>query len=383
MPYLPASFLRLNNDVLADIVSYLDSADARQLSRTARRIHAIADHHALQFITLRSFRDVVRFCTCMLEAKRYRLLSLRELRIHALIPPARVASARSDSREGAALLADLLQEASKLQVFTLHSAEYWLQHEPRLGDAVSSLQCLVEIELQILGPKTSKIIGGMQSAPRKLVLSEPPADSIGILMFPDRSLPGSLALDVEQCMPSVQYLAIMQDTNLPNPTALARIFPALRSLHIQSGRAPGTGPVPVVDWPSLERVCGLSYLLARWQNVTPVHLLQLTDLLRSDGPHRTAITRTFASPWDPAPVKALSNFQPVALVARLDSYFSTPYWHQLLDYTSMSGSHRGSARLRYVSIELGDICARERIEVELDRWWVSTLVWLSLDQSLI
>ena len=378
---MPINLLDLNVDVLGHIVFQLDSADARRLSRTAHHIHSIADHHALQYVTLRSLPKVTKFCTYMLNEKRHRLLSLRELRIPCLLMPRlhtgrqKPPSELTQYEEAARLVADLIQEAKGLQVLTLYSVEYWLQHEPRLSDALSSLRHLLDIELQNLGPNTSKIIIEMRSAPRKLIFSLPDVGHTrGFL--PHCPFPGKLNLDAQRCMPSVQYLAVIDNTILPDPTVLTRVFPALRSLEIKSGklsRSTATDPRYSANWPSLERVRGLSHILSLWQNATPVHLLHLTDLLHFHGPPRNGQIRPVAGTWTLCPVQVLSSFQPVAFIAQLDSDIPTCLWRQLLEYTGSFGSLGGSARLRYVSVELSDVVARETAATELKRWWVSAL----------
>ena len=387
---MPLSLLDLNEDVLGHVVSHLDSADARQLSRTARSIHDIADHHALQSVTLRSLVNVMRFCTYILTDKRQRLLSLRELRIHCPLMP-RLAVTRTDPQmhgashtsygEAAGLVANLIQEAKGLQVLALHSAEHWLQHEPRLGDALSSLGRLLDIELQSLGPNTSTFIAEMNAAPRKLVFSRPFVRERRGLR-PHYPLQGKLTLDTKRYMPSVQYLAVIEDTVLPNPTILARVFPALRSLDIEPGgpfhSLTAADPSYTVSWPLLERVRGPSHLLSRWQNATVVHLIHLTDLLCVHGPHNSARPRPAAGAWDTSPVRVLSSFQPVAFIAQLDSYIPTSLWHQLLGYTSSFCLLGGSARLRYVAIELSDIVTRDTAAAELNRWWVSAFAQRSM-----
>ena len=386
---MPTGLLDLNDDVFERIVFYLDSADARRLSRTARSIHAIADHHALQCVALRSLVNLTKFCTYMLTKRRHRLLSLRELRIHCLcfVPLAWTGyqmhvSDHTGYERGARLMADLIQEAKRLQVLCLSSAEYWLQQEPRLGDALSSLRHLLEIELQNLGPKISRSILEMQSTPRKLIFSSPSFhDGRGLLpRYPSQ---GKLVLDPKRRMPSVQYLSVTDGTNLPDTITLTRVFPALRSFEITSGghvrSSAATDPDHIVNWPLLERVRGPSYLLSRWKNATAVHLLHLTDHLRFHEPHTSARPMPVARNWDLSPVRVLSSFQPVAFIAQLDSRVPTPLWHQLLDYTSSFGSLGGSARLRYLSIELNDIDTREAVGVGLDRWWVSVPVQIPME----
>ncbi|KAH9926463.1 uncharacterized protein B0H18DRAFT_1104428 [Fomitopsis serialis] len=334
---MPTNLLALNDDVLAILVSFLSCADAHQLSYTTRAIHDVATHRALHSVTLRSFPRVVKFCTYMLDNMRHRRTAIHELRIHCYIVPAPEAINTSRTAEtyaeGGGLLTRLLQGATCLRIFALDCAEYWMEYQTRLVDVLSSMTHLTELELQVVGPNASRLINGMQSTPRKLVFKAPrrrgPANR--------QALPvgAKLELGSQLRITSVVHLAAMDPANQSELADLARIFPGTRSLDIRLEYSPPVRrgqPIPTIQWAALEYIRGPGFSLAKWRNVTGVHLLELVvEHSRQFNDYSIGL----------AAIAAVTNFQPVALVVRMDSTLNHDFWKQLI---------RSSERLRYLAV---------------------------------
>ncbi|KZT73408.1 hypothetical protein DAEQUDRAFT_468911 [Daedalea quercina L-15889] len=215
-------------------------------------------------------------------------------------------------KEGATLLADLLYKSTGLCTLGLHSAEHWMQHEPRLVDALSCMTQLTEIELQVLGPNTSRFLSKMQSAPRKLVLRAPPQR---VVRAPAQQPFGArLDLDPQLQLLSVEYLAALDNSNLPGLVDLARLFPSTRSLDtsLESTRPARGQPLVVIDWPTPEYVRGSAGLFANWRNATSTYLLELVDQLHLQGPRKA---------------RTVVNLKARVFLAAVDSVQPASFWH--------------------------------------------------------
>ncbi|KZT73414.1 hypothetical protein DAEQUDRAFT_469150 [Daedalea quercina L-15889] len=203
----------------------------------------------------------------------------------------------------------------------------------------------------------------MQSAPRKLVLRAPPQR---VVRAPAQQPFGArLDLDPQLQLLSVEYLAALDNSNLPGLVDLARLFPSTRSLDtsLESTRPARGQPLVVIDWPTLKYVRGSAGSFANWRNVMSTHLLELVDQLHLQGPRKA---RTVVDPKARVFLAAVDNVQPVALIARLDSKLPAPFWMELIRRWN-----RGSARLRYFAVELFDINSDRTCEVQLARWWAN------------
>ncbi|KAH9926469.1 uncharacterized protein B0H18DRAFT_1006250, partial [Fomitopsis serialis] len=327
--------------------------------------YLIACHHALQSVTLRSESKVIDFCIYMLGTMQHRLSALRELRINVSMRRESGAYQRHyDGIRGtyvATLLADLLEGTVHLRLLSLKSAECWAAYEPRLVDVLSAMRHLAEIDLDVIGPNTSRCINNMQSMPRKLTFSLPPQ------RVARPTDPPLLQLDPQLRLPSVQYLVILNPRIhfAPKLADLARAFPGVRNLDIRlrNGWDSRGHPAPVVEWPALQYVRGPGLSFAEWRNVTGIHLLELDCLIASRivRGQRPTFVGGFLLPTFPATtLTAVSNVQPVALVARTDSQLDANFWSQFFVR---------SARLRYLAVELSDICSYRTCGIDLALWW--------------
>ena len=360
---MPTNLLALNEDVLITLISYLDPPTARRLSYTARWIHPIAKHRALQSVTLHTVNNTIKFCTYMLDAMSNRIPALHELRLHCLILSAyelgtHVTDDKEESyTEAALLLTDILRQATSLRVFAMNSAQAWMVYEPQMVDALASITTLQEIDLELVGSYTSDFINKMRSSPRKLTFRR------------TKRARGRLHLDPQLRVPSVESLQVYDPDNLPDPPQLAQAFPTTRRLDIRRTRSfCGFQPyqpddVDTAAWSTLERVRGSVHSFVKWRNMAAVHLLQLVGPLSSVIPRPSwhgralaGIRRGEVAYSAAAPV--VDNFQPVALILELDMSTEPKNLNELVGV---------SKRLRYLAVAIHD---KDR-QASFANWWVS------------
>lgn len=364
---MTANLLALNEDVLITLVSYLDPPTARLLSYTARRIHLVAKHRALQSITLHTVKTTITYCAYMLHVMPHRISALHELRLQCLVLSAyELGTHDTDDTEesyieAAVLLTDLLRHAASLRVLVMTSAQAWMVYEPRMVDALASIETLQEIELELVGSHTSDFINKMRSAPRKLTFRRTKRGR------------GRLQLDPQLRLPSVESLQVYDPDNLPEPPALAQAFPRTRRLDLRRTRSfRGFQPhlsdtADTATWSALERVRGSVHSFVQWKNISPVHLLQLVGPLSSviarpswheralAGIRRGEVAYSAAAP-------VVDNFQPVALILELDITAGPEKLNELIGV---------SKRLRYLTVAIHD----KDCQAFFASWWVSTSIF--------
>lgn len=365
---MPASLVDLNDDVLLTLVSFLDSHSARQLSQTARAVHVMAKHRALESVTLTSFEKTTKFCEYMLKDMPHRLPALRELRLHTpLSDPLLYATFRyirsgagvantARIRREARLLAAMLANTQDLRVLVMYSMEYWIAHSSKLRKVLASLQHLEEVTLENAGPMTGEFINTMLAKPRRLAfLNE---------KWVPYEVQYTLSLSPRLCLPSVEYLVAYDPIHQSREIrAFARSFPNVRRLDIL--RMPIFSPEDVtvkVDWPSLERVRGGVFSFD-WKNLNGVHMLQLINRLSTTiiNAHPTTLRLSLESVGPVACVSAIPairNVQPVALIIHMDVTAEGQLWESIVET---------SARLRYLAVLLDDA----RLPNDVLQWWVS------------
>ncbi|KAI0726837.1 hypothetical protein C8Q72DRAFT_487043 [Fomitopsis betulina] len=360
---MTANLLALNEDVLITLVSYLDPPTARLLSYTARRIHHIAKHRALQSVTLHTIKTTTTYCAYMLQAMPHRISALHELRIHCLVLSAYEQGTHTtdDTEESytkaAVLLTDLLRHALGLRVLVMASAQAWMAYEPQMVDALASIDTLQEIELELVGSHTSDFINKMRSTPRKLTFRR------------TKRARGRLELDPQLRLPSVESLQVYDPDNLPEPPTLAQAFPRTRRLDLRRTRSfRGFQPHPsdtfdTATWSALERVRGSVHSFVQWKNISPVHLLELVGPLSSVVPPPSwreralaGIRRGEVAYSAAAPI--VDNFQPVALILELDTKAGPDHLNELIG---------ASKRLRYLAVAIHD---KDR-QASFETWWTA------------
>lgn len=363
---MPMSLLALNEDVLITLVSYLDPPTARLLSYTARGIHLIAKHQALQTVTLHTVNNTIKFCAYMLSSMPHRIPALHELRLHCLILSAyEIGTHLTDDTEesyteAALLLTDLIQQATGLRLLIMESAQAWMVYEPRLVDALASIDTLQEIDLELVGSYISDFVNKMRSTPRKMTFRRTKRGR------------GRLQLDPQLRLPSVESLQVYDPDNLPEPPQLAHAFPKTRRLDLRRTRSfRGFQPrqsddVDTAAWSTLERVRGSVYSFVGWKNIAAVHLLQvvgpLSSVIARSSWHERAlagIRRGEVEYSAAAPI--VENFQPIALILELDMSAEPKNLNELIG---------ASKRLRYLAVAIHD----KDHQAFFAGWWVGTLL---------
>ncbi|EPS97817.1 hypothetical protein FOMPIDRAFT_1052046 [Fomitopsis schrenkii] len=312
----------MNDDVLSAVVSYLDSASARQLSYTAHEIHAIAQGHALRSVEFHSIENAVKFFVYMLDEVPHRLRALHELYLRCEVFTTFTGSyperphPKAFYADGVSLLTHLLREAVNLRVLVMASAEAWMKYEPDMVSALARMRALKEVDFGSTGLHTSDFLHKMQSAPRKLLLCAP--------RFDPNFLPRRLVFDTHLSFSTVEVLSMTDHLShhFPGPDRLAQTFPNVKAFSIFRKQPRHNPESPKVTWPRLERIHGTVGSLQGWTTGTPVHLLDLFGFLSCSqrGSLRTVRDTIFATPLPPctAADSVVACFQPVALILRLE-----------------------------------------------------------------
>ena len=290
------------------IVEYLDCYDALRLSEVARPIHVLAKYQALKFVDIHSYTALVKFSRHMLDHMSHRLPYL--LSIGAILPPvpsryvpavsraARHFRLVQEFHAAGSTFADLLERATNLQRFTLTPAEVWMEYEPRIACALSSLRWLKDIQLMDVGPMVAYTLNNLKSKPNRLSLAEFQSASQHLThsQFP---------LNKDLCLPSVRHLVAWGDNALPFFTRFASICPELRTLDLGSSWSTDRFPV---DYTGDEGT-------ARWRHLECVYgLPDALEELPTDAPiHRIRLTHAGASPQARARLLVVHTAQPVSL----------------------------------------------------------------------
>ncbi|OSX61935.1 hypothetical protein POSPLADRAFT_1143119 [Postia placenta MAD-698-R-SB12] len=180
-PQFKSTLLDFNDDVHTMIVSHITPEDALKLSLVARRVHLVAQRQALSYVIMSSMQSVSRICTYMLADISGRLKWVRGLCMYAALPykgsnpdanyPQMVDKAAAAMR----LFVSLYQHTTTLRYLYFAVIEKLLSFQPLLLDVLSSLINIVEIQVvRCGGSETPKLLNGMRSRPRHLVLNIDP-----------------------------------------------------------------------------------------------------------------------------------------------------------------------------------------------------------------
>ena len=378
----------LNEDITAQIASYLDSPDAHRLALTSRVFYTPATQHALKDVTIRSFTAAMQFFDYMLHDMSDRLPCLRCLRI--LCPmesDARFATpaghSKGNYKAAASLLADLLEAAPGLRVLALHSAPVWMANERRISSAITSMRHLQELEFTDIGRCVVDTLFRLRSTPHKLTLADARQNRYPYAL---RNVSAQSALGRQGtyrawlqygklAFQSVRELTVDALYDLPPASHLARLFPNVREVNFGDNAAelPWVGRKcsnssyasrRVVAWPSLECVRGTGCGLKSWWNAHPVHCLELLSPIKCAGPttYNGAWGRVSADDESEDVLMAMHNLQPVALLATFSAEMGVGYLRSLF---------AASQRVRYVALEVWEVYRYETWLMDLSKWWVS------------
>lgn len=172
VPRHRTTFLDLNDDVLAMIVSDFTTKDCLQLSLVARRVHLLAKRQALSSVTMGSVQAVKRICRYMLEDVVGRLQWIRRLSVSVWIPDKGSGryewlvkrNGQSEAPMAMGLLVSLLEQAHGLQYLHVGDVDINLEFDHALLDAICALPNLVELELLRGGrSETLELLAGCAS----------------------------------------------------------------------------------------------------------------------------------------------------------------------------------------------------------------------------
>ena len=357
-----AGLLSLNDDVLSAIVSYLDSPSALQLSYTASSVHTIARHRALQSVSFNSIENAIMFFNFMLDKAPHRLFALHELCLRCEVYTTFTRNypqrphPKSFYADAASLLARLLRGAVKLRALVMYSAEAWMDHEPDIVDVLSRIRTLKEVEFGTSGPHTSDFLHKMQSTPDKLMLCAP--------HFDPNNPHWRLVLNPGLSFPSVSTLSMIDalSHHFPGPDELARAFPNVKVLNISRKQPRLNSALPIITWPTLERVRGTVGSLQGWTIGSSVHLMDVAGYLSCSKSMRLrAVRNTIFTSISPSCIAAnsiVAKLQPVAFIVKLEVAKEPEHVEQSLFSSSI--------RLRYLAITF-DLVKGPVAE----NWWVS------------
>ncbi|KAH9916888.1 uncharacterized protein B0H18DRAFT_1214889 [Fomitopsis serialis] len=158
---------RLNEDVWSIILSLVQLDDARSLSLTSRAIHPIARCIVLSHVETSRSGHLAKICAFMSGDPRSRASWLRELHIHYEALARALALPKLLFEQ----LAGLLAETRNLRVLVLPLVDRLLEVEPRIGDALVSLEGLQIVTLTHVESRTLDVASRMQSRPRTVTLA--------------------------------------------------------------------------------------------------------------------------------------------------------------------------------------------------------------------
>lgn len=253
------------------IVSHITPKDALKLSLVARRVHLVDQRQALSYVIMSSMQSVSRICTYMLADISGRLKWVRGLCMYAALPykgsnpganyPQMVDKAAAAMR----LFVSLYQHTTALRYLYFAVIEKLLSFQPLLLDVLSAFINIVEIQLvRCGGSETPKLLNGMRSRPRHLVLNIDPVRPLPLetgasmssiarlrdlrtmeivgLKDQNANRPALLMRNLRHSLPNVIDLTLSA-CQMENPAVL-RAFPNVQALRFTewNGVPRSTGP---------------------------------------------------------------------------------------------------------------------------------------------
>ncbi|EED80665.1 predicted protein [Postia placenta Mad-698-R] len=304
-----SGFLKLNEDILRDIISYLAPLDAFRLSRATRVVRDIARPRALYSVTMHrtsdyghDYRRVTKFCDYMLDDICCRLIHLHELNLHITFGAdsdhsgdIELQEARKDAT---GRLVVLLQKACNLQSIRLEAFFTLIRMEPNIRPAIVALPSLRNLDISLF--RNTMLAedrdGGIRydttyehgrnwvsmreaiCAIRNMQINTLELENL------QRESPGEYPDTLDFSFPSVRELVL--DKCHFSMAMLIHVFPNLRVLRVAEP------PLTQYDafwvdfddadasfWSSLDHVEGPSEFFEKWSPTFPIHCVSLTDQL--------------------------------------------------------------------------------------------------------
>jgi len=326
--------LDLNLDVIEVTLSHARPIDALQLALTCRTAHALAMPRFLSEVVLgsnerkRIQKQVDKFCRFMLADVSSRLPHLKSLTLGKYA---------FENREGlgiryhyscAAKLAEVVRLAPRLRRISIYDSESLFEAAPRLASALALTPNLEFIHFTDVDVQSLTVLSHMKSHPRSVDLEMSHwRDDEGVThygsfgdnkdLFLANFTTSLVSVKLKWCSNiikqlqsdtvwiGVRYLSL-SGAAVTSLSFLARAFPNLNTLHVESRRVDG-GAIATTKWSSLDCVsthCPLP-LSCRVRRLELVYDL---DTISPDLQH-----------WRSATMSMLRNTHPVILACCPDA----------------------------------------------------------------
>ena len=301
----------LNDDLLAELVTYLSIRDALAYGATCSFLRPPSIRHVVRDVTLDSADAVAKFSAFMLSKPGERLPHLRRLSVKAGI-------AKSSQGLFTALspLAGLVLRAFKLEHLSLQCAELLLSIEPLLPYAITVHSQLTSLELSTTGEHTQTVLLKMRCAPalRHLALLER-------IYIPQAAPSGKIDLPP---LPCLETLVLDGLKVLPPRATLRMLMPALRELRVSNVRFRDADPASGAWWPDkLAHLKGDIPSLASLRIQRPVRSLEVDVTLEKEEEEE----EENESAWDPAPLfDVFQRASPVELSIGMQASLDLALW---------------------------------------------------------
>lgn len=355
------SLLTVDFDVLSAIVGFLSPSDARSLSQTTRALHAVAQQRALSVLTLRKPQKLIDAHEYLLANVPARAHHIRELKVffEELLLPGTVNDSLAPVHPGLArtsqqLVADLLENAPLLRSVSIDCTEESIVAEPRLWNALTTLEHLTNVELNGAGPEVLRRLGDLQSPVRRLAFRGQVTERLPLNQMPDATLPLADFVKAWRAYPRLQSVVLSDVSSLddhrgehqyaPCPSVthldvlrsfvalsdMNAVFPNLRTLSFcHSGRPrlarDSTTLAPERCWTHLDYIRFRTIYAPRlqpWPLASRVRRLDLANVIETDRDRYWSFSDVY--------IDIVEKTQPVVL--RLSTCPSTGeiFWTQIL-----------------------------------------------------
>ncbi|CCL99496.1 uncharacterized protein FIBRA_01514 [Fibroporia radiculosa] len=371
-----SSLLRLNEDILTEIVSYLHTRDALHLSTTARGLHQVAKRQALSEIWLFRPEETIRICTYMLADIQGRIMCVRKLSVRSH----GIGEYHDQASTHWQLLADFLEHAHNLRSLCIFPIGFLLQAVPRMGDALAKLQYLQDIDLGGVDAASLKILPCMRSNIRKIKIhAHFNAFSFEHLILNISSMQSIQELDSElsinrwtqppippaftDCqLPKLRRLAVPSNTT--TMSTCVRAFPELRVLHLGGQEiSPEVNVVSALTacWPSLDVVQAHVTAFRRWPITCPVHTLFISGVLAMPSIQVQWDSTEDGALFLPIVLNAVTHTSPIVLKLSIMPYIdlAPTFWTDLAEI---------GTQIRCLIIQLCEFQDALQFQADLVEW---------------
>ncbi|RPD72360.1 hypothetical protein L226DRAFT_511835 [Lentinus tigrinus ALCF2SS1-7] len=313
------NLLSLNDDVLLSIVANLHGQDALNVSLTAKRAYALAGHRIPSHIRCSSPLQLRRLHAYLLStlpngAPRIAFLEQFVIDASTFETPDRDPTYYASDFSQAHLIGDILLQAQNLRELSVERCQPYFAHDPRIGEAVRSLDNLVNVRLSTIADSTLTIFdpsrshhiarltlfysdleeyvpvenGSMSLPPLVSLLSSCP--HLRTVILSNFTPKTGLSRDETLSLPSFPSIQDLRLCGSSGPSLdLVELCPNLSTLVVSLARASDVEPDVDVElivskgskWPPLRRLIISQYedVLSFYERLNTVNQLQISDLL--------------------------------------------------------------------------------------------------------